>query len=465
MLSRADLYPYQNRAVDFIKAHPFCALWVDVGLGKSCTALTAFDDLRSEFESRRVLIVGPLRVARKVWPDEIANWAHLNHLTYSRILGDPQQRWSSLKKPADVALVNRENFEWLMAQFIVGKKQVMRWPWDLVILDESHNYKSQSSFRWKAARKARRLCQRMVHLTGTPVPNGYADLWSQAFLLDYGQRLGSTEEAFLDRWFDAPGYGEFGYTIKRGAAEEIQALLGDVVLTLRESDYLDLPPVLLNPVKVELPPAALKEYKRLEREYLAEFGGRTITAVNAGVCAGKLLQLANGAVYHDRKGSWTHVHDTKLDALVELLESLEGKKVLIAYGYKHDRERIGQALTKFCGKSKRWEALTDDASENRWNRGETDYLLLHPAGGGEGSNLHGSGAEDIIWFGLTSSLGHWVQLNARLFGGHRRKGKKGVIHTIEAEDTADEDMAALIRMKDFTQDDLKAALVRRASVV
>lgn len=461
-LNRSNLYAYQHRAVEFIKTNPYCALWVDVGLGKTPTALTAYLDLRSTFDARRVLVVGPLRVARKVWPDEIGKWSHLDGLTYSRIIGTPMQRWESMKRQTDLHVINRENLEWLMAQFIVNKKQIAPWPWDMVILDESHSFKSQSSHRFKAARKMRRLAERVVELTGTPSPNGYKDLWAQMFLLDRGVRLGATEDAFLKRWFDEPEYGRGNPTLKQGADVEIQQAVSDLVLTLRAEDYLDLPPVIENPIRVELAPSVLKEYKRLERQYLAEFGGRQITAVNAGVCAGKLLQLANGAIYHDRKGNWTHVHDAKIEALLELLESLEGKKVLIAYGFKHDKQRIGEALTRFCGKDKTWEALTDEASEDRWNAGKIDYLLLHPDSGGEGTNLHSNGAEDIVWFGWTNNLMQYEQVNGRLFGGHRRVGKNGVIHQITADNTVDDDLRDLITRKGFSQDGLKAALVRLA---
>lgn len=460
MLSRDDFYKYQNRAAKFIVDHPHCALWVDVGLGKTVSSLTAYQDLRDTFDARRTLVVGPLRVARKVWPDELTKWSHLQDITYSRILGTPQQRWDAMRRPTDMHFVNRENLEWLLAQFIVDKKQVRPWPWDMVILDEAHSFKNQESYRFKAARKMRRLTQRVVEMTGTPSPNGYKDLWAQMFLLDKGERLGLTEDAFLDRWFDRPWNDQGAYTLKAGAREQIEAAVSDIVLTLRAEDYLDLPPVIENPIRVTLPPRVLKEYKRLEREYLAEFGGRNITAVNAGVCAGKLLQLANGAIYHDRKGNWTHVHDAKIEALLELLEELDGKKVLIAYGFKHDRQRIGEALTKFCGTTKTWEAYTSDASEDRWNAGETDYLLLHPDSGGEGTNLHSNGAEDIVWFGWTNNLMQYDQVNGRLFGGHRRMGKNGKIHQITADDTVDDALRALITSKGFTQDGLKAALVR-----
>jgi hypothetical protein len=439
-----------------------------MGLGKTVSTLTAYLDLLNAWRQSRLLVVAPLRVARKVWPDEVKGWGHLHGLKVSRIIGTPQQRWDAMWAPADIYTVNRENLEWVAAQFIEGDlrngkkhKQVRNWPWDMVVLDESQSFKSDSSARWKTARLLRRMHQleRLVQLTGTPSPNGYMDLWSQIYLLDQGKRLGAAKESFVRRWFD----NEFrdnhnSYSIKPHAAAEIQRLVSDVVLTLRAEDYLDIPPVVYNPVRVTLPAPARKQYERMKREFLTEISGVTINAVNAGVACGKLLQLANGAVYHDEKGGWVTLHDEKLDALLETLDNASGP-VMIAIGFKHDLQRIRPVLDAYCGKGKTWRVLDTEQDENDWNAGKVDYLVLHPASAGHGLNLQHSGSETIVWFGLTNNLEWFQQLNARLIGGHRIKGKNVVIHLIVAEDTYDEEVRLLLERKDANQEDMKRGIV------
>lgn len=462
MLDRSNLYAYQHKAVEFIKDHDACALWVDMGLGKSVSTLTAYADLLDSFDARRALVVAPLRVARRVWTDEIAQWSHVNHLTTSKVLGTVKQRWQALKVPADIHLINRENVRWLESQFIDGKKQIRAFPWDLIVLDESQSFKSQTSHRWKAMRKLRRLAPRMVQLTGTPASNGLGDLWAQFYLLDQGRRLGATESAFRDRWFTPEPQGEWTrWILKEGADAQIQAAVSDIVLSMRAEDYLDLPPVKLNYIRVDLSPPVRKMYRKLARQYILEYGGRTINAVNAGVCAGKLLQLANGAVYHDAKGNWTHVHDAKVDALLELLESVSGPAIIV-YGFKHDKARLVEALKKT---GKRWAVLGSEQSEVDWNSGHVDYLLLHPASAGHGLNLQHSGAETLIWFGLTNNREWYDQANARLTGGHRRMARSVVLHHIVADDTVDDDLIALLESKGQLEYGLKTALARLAATL
>lgn len=259
MLTRENLYPYQHRAIEFIKKHPNCALWVDMGLGKTVSALTAFADMFHSFDVDKALVVAPLRVARQVWADEIDEWSHLQGLRVSKIVGTEQQRLRAMDATADIYTINREQVAWLEEQIIHGKKQVRRWPWDMVILDESQSFKSQTSQRWTSLRRLRRLFDRCVQLTGTPVPNGYGDLWAQLYLLDRGQRLGETESAYQGRWFEAPDmYSTYSWTLKDHGAKEIQEAVADITLTMRAEDYLDLPPVLNNIVTVKLSDRVLR---------------------------------------------------------------------------------------------------------------------------------------------------------------------------------------------------------------
>lgn len=456
-LARSDLRPYQDRIGQFIPQHEACAVYADPGLGKTSAALTAFLDLLNSFDARRMLVFAPLRVARKVWSDEIAKWDHLQGLSISKAIGSAEQRWTALKKPADIHTINTENTKWLAAQFIQGRKQVRRFPWDMIVLDESTRYKSQSSNCWKAMRMLRRLAPRMVQLTGTPAPNGLGDLYGQFYLLDQGRRLGTSETAFRDRWFngDRSTEGYVKWTMKEGADQQIYAAVSDITLSLRAEDYLDLPPVLYNPIRVELAPSVLKTYRRLAREYIVEHGGNTINAVNAAACAGKLAQLANGAVYHDKQGNWTHVHDAKLEALKELLE--DTGPAIIVYGFKHDKQRLIKALTE---EGLRWRVLDTEQDENDWNAGKIDRLLLHPASAGHGLNLQGAGSETLIWFGLTNNREHYDQANARLIGGHRRAGRNVVVHHIIADQTIDDDLMALLHTKGMIEHGLKTAISR-----
>lgn len=477
MLTRENLYPYQNKAIQFVKDNTECALWLEMGLGKTPSVLTAAVDMINSFDVNRVLVIAPLRVARKVWSDEVKRWNHLTHLTVRPCVSSEKKlsradsaahRLNMLRSNAPITTINREQIPWLESLFIEGKKQIRRWPWDLVIVDESSSFKSQSAQRWKSLRRLRRLFPRCVELTGTPAPNGYVDLWSQLYLLDQGERLGATEKAYHEAFFDkANSYEYNALTLKPGAETQIQALIADIVLTMRAEDYLTLPPVQYNSIMVEMPSTCRTLYKRLERKYILEtYGGRTVTAVNAGVCQGKLLQLANGSIYIDDNGKYETLHDAKLEALAETLEGLP-RPVMIGYGFKADRERLGKLLTRFCGTGRKWSVLTTDAQFEAFARGEIDYGVIHPGSAGHGLNdLHLSGSTNLVWFGTTNNLEYYQQLNARLTGGHRRAGKNVIVHHLLTEDTVDEKQLALLKRKDATQDDLTrnmADLAKRIS--
>jgi len=460
LLSRDNLYSYQQRAVEFIKQNEACALAVDCGLGKTVSALTAFTDLSSSFDARRTLVVAPLRVARKVWSDELTEWSHLQDIQCAQIVGTPEQRMRALRTPADIHTINREQLTWLHAQFIQNGKQVMRWPWDVVFLDESQSFKSQASQRWTAMRDLRRLCQRVVLLSGTIIPNGYSDLWSQYYLLDHGKRLGFTETAYHERWFERPLRGnEFDkWTVKPHAIKEIQAAIADITLSLRAEDYLDLPEVVYNFIKVQLPPAAMQVYKRMEREFITDFKDKTLTAVNAGALDQKLLQLANGVVYVGEEKEVVEFHEEKVAALEELLEAVPGK-LLVAYYYRHDLERIKRVLT---ASGRRWAVLKSDAEFASWASGSLDVGVLHPLSAGHGLNdVYKSGCEDIVHFGCSASLEAYIQVNDRLAGGHRRMGRNVKIHHVIAEGTRDIDYMRLLKSKASSQDDLTRSLAQR----
>lgn len=465
MLSRSNLFGYQRHTVDFFKSHRNAAGWIDCGLGKTVSALTAFSDLQQSFDARQALVIAPKRVARKVWSDEVKEWEHLQHLKVVRIVGSNEECFDALRQPADVHTIGRDRLAWLYAQFIDARgKPVVRWPWDVVIPDEAQSFSSASSQRFSALAGLREVFQwmRMWELSGTPLTNGYTKLWSQVYLLDHGKRLGNNYTAFRDRWFTPPVGLFTKWNIKPHARAEIQGLLANLVTVLREEDYLELPPVMDNFVRCELSGAAMATYKRMAREFIAEVAGKTLTAVNAGVLDGKLLQLANGACYHGQDGDWVPFHDAKLEALEETLESIPGK-ALIAYSFNHDKARISKTLDKSAKlEGKTWRILTSDKDFSDWASGRIDWGVLHPASAGHGLNdVYKSGAEDLIFFGMTNNWEFYKQCRSRLTGGHRRMGRNVRIHHIVADGTRDDDYVKLIKAKEADESSLMAALAVR----
>jgi hypothetical protein len=465
MRQRSDFFTHQPIVVDFIKnkSAPGCAAWVPMGGAKTVSGLTAFLDLQENFDSRHALVIAPLRVARKVWSDEIDEWAHLKGLTVSKIIGTEKQRCEALRRRADIHTINRENVVWLQDQFIQGKKQIKVWPWDLVFLDEAQSFKSQSSKRWKALRRLRRLFPRLVQLTGTPTPNGYGDLWAQMYLLDGGQRLGATESAYHDRWFiEKRGDGYSTWILKPGADKEIQNAIQDIVLSVRLEDYpefKDQSKPHWNTIRVTLPADQLRTYRKFERTYISEFNGQVVSAASAGVLGNKLAQLANGTIYVDDQQNFELFHDEKIDALLEVLDGLEGP-VVIGHAFRADAVRIAAALKKYCKDvGKKWSFADSDQDLADFAKGKTDYIVLHPGSAGHGINdFYKSGSTNVVWFGLTSNLEWFQQLNARLTGGLRMLGRHVTIHLIVADGTYDERLQELLTAKDASQDCLTRAL-------
>jgi len=466
LLSYEDLYPYQLRMIEHIRENDCCALWVDMGLGKTVTTLTALQHLIEDFESRKVLVVAPLRVARKTWTDEIQEWSHLHGLRAAKIIGSsPKARLAGLSRgmqeDADIFLINRENMEWLSLQFMEHRNRrwykTAEWPWDTVVLDESQSFRNMDSNRYRAFRRCRKWVQRLIQLSGTPAPNGLENLWAQAYLLDQGQRLGTTKSAFRKRWMNPPDYLGAKWTFKPNAETEIHRLMGDIALSMKAEDYLDLPPVVDNYVRVEMTPKEFAKYKEFRRTAVMELSGETITAANAGVLWGKLLQLANGAVYTEHP-AWEPFHEQKVEAFIDLLDGIAGP-AMIAYNYKSDLARIEAAMRK---EGINYRVLKTESDEDDWNDGKIHRLLLHPASAGHGLNLQKAGARDLIWFGENADLELYTQCNARLIGGHRRGGET-TIHHIVCENTLDDDVMLARREKANVQERLMQATKKLVS--
>jgi len=459
MLTRENLYPYQGRAVQFAKDVPNCMLMMDMGLGKTVSVCTAYRDLRNTFDVRRMLVSAPLRVARKVWSDEVQEWSHLQGLKVVPIVGTEKQRLDALNTEADIHTINREQMMWLEDQFLNGSRLLRKWPWDVIAHDESQSYKNSASQRYQSARRLGRLADRVICMTGTPSPNGYIDLWSQYFLLDRGARLGHGIGDFRDRWFDSVQQDAFTKWMPRPHAEaEIRKLIADITLSMRAEDYLELPEVKNNFVRVALSPAVMAKYRKLEQSMIIELGGKALAAKNSGALMMKLMQLSNGAVY-DALRMVHEIHKEKLFALEELLDGIFGKAI-IAYAFEHDIPRVQHLLMTYCkGTGRKWTMLRSDRQFAAWARGEYDYGLLHPASAGHGLNdVYKSGCKDLVWFGGTNNLEHYKQLNARLIGGHRR-GLNMVIHHLVCDETIDVKLIANISRKDASMDGLTRGLV------
>lgn len=446
---RSDLREQQHIIIDEIISAPAKLIVSAMGSGKTGATLTALRDLLDTFQIHRVLIVAPLRVARDTWPDEIGAWAHTRLLSYAVCVGTEAQRREAVRQPTEILIINRENLLWLWKELGNGTK----WDFDCVVVDESSMFKagkkrtkSRTLTRFGVLAQARKKIDRIYLLTGTPAPNGIGDLWGQIYLLDQGERLGATQKAFYDRWFDANRYN-FKVTPRPYAESEITKRVADVMVSLPALEIV--PPPVFIPVKVALPPAVKKEYDKFERTLVSET--YDVEAVSRGVLTNKLLQMANSGLYKE-DGSVAHVHDAKLDALDELIERAAGDPVLIWYGFKFDVDRI---------RAKYPDAVLfneDPDAIKKWNRGEIKIGLAHPASLGHGTNLQ-YGGHIAIWFGLTWSLELYQQANARL----PRPGQKHIvaIYQIIAQGTVDEDVLGVLDGKASTQDNVTRAVLHR----
>lgn len=400
---------------------------------------------------QRVLIIAPKKVAEGTWSKEASKWDHLQHLRISLVRGSQQQRLRALATPADVYVINRDNVAWLVDYFKNA------WPFDMVVLDESSSFKNWQSKRFKALKLVRSRINRLVELTGTPSSNGLIDLWAQIYLLDGGDRLGKTIGQYRERFFDPDKRNRttiFSYAPKDGSMEYIQKAIGDICISMKTEDYLEMPERIYDEVPVVLDSPAAKAYKQLERELLLETDEGMITAGTAGVLTGKLLQLCNGAVYDGDRRALT-IHQCKIEAFLEVLEQLNGQHALVFYNFQHDRDRLLAALAPLGLRVRVYQSTAD---EDAWNAGEIDVLLAHPASCAYGLNLQ-NGGHHIIWFGLVWSLEQYEQANKRL----HRQGQKHpvVIHHLVVQGGMDEDVMESLRAKGDTQEALLAALKKR----
>lgn len=442
-------HPYQQDAINWILDKPKCGLFLPMGKGKTSITLTAILSLMHEcYEVSRVLIIAPIRVAQSTWPAEIHKWSHTQGLRYSVAVGTASERQQAISAEADIYLINRENVDWLVENY--GRE----WKWDMVVIDELSSFKNPQSKRFKALRKVIPLVDRFVGLTGTPMPKGFPDLWSQVYLMDQGSRLGKTLKQFQRDYLipgQRNGYVVYNWTLQDGAEEQIYERISDICMSLKLSRENQADCIFLNH-EIQLSDKVVEQYKRFKREKIVELKENgVITAANAGVVTNKLLQFTAGAIY-DEEHNVIEVHEAKLDALEDLMLSANGEPVIVYYYFKHDYDRIYARFSRDYVIS----SINGAEDVERWNKGEIDMLLVHPASVGHGLNLQDGGSIEI-WYTLPNwNLELYLQANARL----DRQGQKNTvrIYHIIAKGTIDVEMQASLESKNVTQSALLAAL-------
>lgn len=444
-------HEYQRYATDFILSHPISAVFLEMGLGKSVITLSAIFDLcLDSFLVCKVLVIAPLRVARDTWPSEIKKWDHLKGLSYSVAVGTEKERTDALMTRSTMYIINRENVDWLV------NKSGIPFDFDMVVIDELSSFKSYGAKRFKSLLKVRPSVNRIVGLTGTPSTNGLMDLWAEFRILDLGQRLGRYITHYRNTYFTPDKRNAqiiFSYKPLPGAEDKIYSQISDITISMKSIDYLKMPECILNEVSVYLSEREWSIYSDFRDEMVAKLGDEEIDAVNAAVLSGKLLQMANGAVY-DSENKTHIIHDKKLDALEDLIEGANGKPVLVAYWFKHDLERI---KNRFPVRQIKTSKDIED-----WNDGNIPIAVIHPASAGHGLNLQ-NGGSTLVWFGLTWSLELYQQTNARLY--RQGQNETVIIHHILTKDTIDEDVMAALTRKEKTQSSLIDAVKANLEVV
>lgn len=447
-----DLYSYQKRGVNHIVDNPYCALFLECGLGKTVTTLTAIKELMDACIITNALVIAPKKVTQVTWTDEIKNWAHLQDLTISVIDGDVKHRRAAMAKKADIYAVSRDNIVWLVTEY-----GGIKLPFDMVVIDELSSFKNHASKRFRAMKRVRKFIPRVVGLTGTPSPNGLIDLFAQMYLIDEGERLGKTITDYRDRFFRPDkrnGDIVYTYALKQPADEtekQISDLISDITISMTAEDYLKMPDKIMLFDTVELPDKVYDNYLDFEREQVLELinSDEMITAASAAALSNKLQQYANGALY-DADRNVKHIHDEKIEKLQEIVEAANGAPVLVAYSFIHDLDRIMNAL-------KEYKPVKLEKPEHiaQWNDGKIQVLVTHPASAGHGLNLQ-KGGNILVWFGNTWSLELYMQFNARLY--RQGQTKPVYIHHIVSKGTVDEKIIKALSGKKETQDGLMQSI-------
>lgn len=438
-------HKYQQYAIDFIIKNPIAAILLDMSMGKTAICLMAIQHLMYEtFEVNKVLVICPLRVTL-TWRDEIAKWSQLNSLTYSIVKGTPAQRKKALKTDADLYIINRENVPWLI------NTSGIAFDFDMVVVDELSSFKNHQTARHKALMKVRPRIRRIVGLTGTPASGGLMDLFAEFKLLDMGDRLGRFIGQYRLNYFKpnrVNGPIVYSYKLLPGAEDKIYNKISDITISMKAVDYLDMPKLITTEYPVYLDETEMKKYRELKKDLILSTPEHEVTAANAASLSNKLSQMANGAVYTD-DGNVITFHDKKLDALEDIIESANGKPLLVAYWYKHDYTRIVERLKRI---GIRHMKIDTDESIKKWNNKEIPVGLIHPASAAHGLNLQ-QGGNTMVWLGISWSLELYQQACCRLYRQGQSEGTVSIIHLI-SKGTIDERIIKALSEKDSTQSSL-----------
>lgn len=453
-MNENNLYNYQKTCVDHIINHLYCGLFLDMGLGKSVITLTAINYLLYDYcEINSALVIAPKRVIESVWKEEADKWEHLQNLKFSKIIGNEKNRIKAIEKSADIYLISRDNIKWLCEYFN------FKLPYEMVIIDELSSFKSFKSQRFKSLRKSRPFIKRLVGLTGTPAPNGYIDLWPQIFLMDMGNRLEKTISMYRDKYFNPAkrkGFIVYSYKLKKNAAKQIEEKIRDICISMTSKDYLELPSVINNYIKLPMSLSLKTQYEKFEKERVMEIvkdpENIIINSINAAALTNKLLQFANGSIY-DEEHNVFPIHDIKLEALKDIIDNANGQSVLIAWVYRFDRDRIKEYLKMYAPRD-----LNSAEDIRDWNNGNIQVLLAHPASAGHGLNLQ-LGGHIIVWYGLTWSLELYQQFNARLW--RQGQNNRVIINHLILKDSYDEEVLHTLTTKDKNQQHLIESIKKK----
>lgn len=449
-------HPYQRSGIIKMVSQAAAGLFFDPGLGKTSTTLMAFKILKDKGFVKKMLVIAPLRVCHNVWPKEVLKWANFSGLSVCVLHGPKKD--ALLGVDADIYCVNPDGLQWLFSEGRVGRLGV-----DMLVVDESTQFKNSTSKRFKLLKKELDRFKRRYILTGTPAPNGLMDLFGQIYLLDRGLCLGRFITRFRQTYFEPTGFGGYDWKLKPGAAEAIHETIRPLCMRLSAEDYLELPELVVHNISVTLPPAARRLYDQVHEDFLAEVSStEVLTTVSAGAASIKCRQIANGAVYRDNREAyedsadqWLHVHDEKIEALGSLIDELSGQPLLLAYEFEHDKARLKKAFPQITFASD-FKASEFSEVEDRWNRGEIEVLAGHPRSMGHGLNLQGAG-QHVAWFGLTWDLELYDQFNRRVL----RQGnsfKHVFVHHIIADKTVEVLVGRALGRKDRTQRELLDSL-------
>ena len=472
--------PYMKRGVRFLVDHDAAALLLRPGGRKTSITLEAIRRLKAKGIVRKVLILAPLRPCYRVWPVEAKKWLPFESLRVE-VLHGPKKA-EALARDADVYVMNFEGLDWLLGSTKVptfsGKTSVRVDPkkfkklgFDTLVVDELTRMKHTGSQRFKALKQVLTTFDRRWGLTGSPNANGLLDLFGQCYVLDLGKALGPYVTKFKMEYFTAVDPNGWKWVPRPGAAERIYRALAPLAFRMEESEYPQLPPLVQNPILIDLPPEAKRIYDLLEEDLLARVGDRLVVAANAAAASSKCRQVASGAVYLDpetdelgltklRRGGkeWAEIHGAKLDALEELIEELSGEPLLVAYDFRHDVERVLARLGKdvpYIGGGVSPKKAS--AIEVAWNKNEIPVLLGHPQSMGHGLNLQGGSCANVAWFSLTWDYELYDQFVRRVW----RDGtgaERVFVHHVVARDTVDELQLWALRSKDRGQRALYDAL-------